>query len=154
VIDPGRVRVSREGRPAKHEEAITMQNARRRLLDRFIEQRTVLLSSFRRDGRPVGTPVNIAVEDDHAFVRSFDAAWKVKRMRRNPLVEVAPSTFAGKPQGPPTRFRARQLEGAEAAHAAELIEAKHPILQGILVPLGHRVKRVRTLHFELTPVTT
>jgi PPOX class probable F420-dependent enzyme len=129
-----------------------MRDARRRLLDRFVQQRTVLLSSFRRDGSPVGTAVNIAVEDDRAFVRSFDAAWKVKRMRRNPVVEVAPSTFGGKPQGPPTRFRARQLEGSEAAHAAELIEAKHPILQGVLVPLGHRLKRVRTLHFELTPL--
>lgn len=131
-----------------------MRRTNRDPLDRFAEQRTVLLSSFRRDGSAVGTPVNIAVEDDHAFVRSFDAAWKVKRMRRNPVVEVAPSTFGGKPQGPPTRFRARQLKGAEAAHAADLIEAKHPILQGILVPLGHRVKRVRTLHFELTPVGT
>ena len=86
------------------------------------------------------------------FIRSFDAAWKVKRMRRNPVVEVAPSTFCGKPKGPPSRFRARQLEGDEAAHAADLIETKHPILQGILVPLGHRLKRLRTLHFELTPL--
>src|SRR5262245_1544365 len=104
-------------RPPTQEEAITMRDGKRRLLDRLVRQRTVLLSSYRRDGTPVGTPVNIAVEDDHAFVRSFDAAWKVKRMRRNPVVEVAPSTFAGKPQGPSTRFRARQLEGAEAAHA-------------------------------------
>ena len=75
-----------------------MRRTNRDPLDRFAEQRTVLLSSFRRDGSPVGTPVNIAVEDDHAFVRSFDAAWKVKRMRRNPMVEVAPSTFGGKPR--------------------------------------------------------
>jgi len=128
-----------------------MRTRKQQQLDRFVEQRTVLLSSFRRDGTPVGTPVNIAVEGDHAFIRSFDAAWKVKRMRRNPVVDVSPSTFGGKPQGPPTRFRTRQLEGAEAAHAADLIESKHPILQGMIVPLGHRLKRVRTLHFELTP---
>ena len=135
-------------------EAIAMRTTNRDPLDRFAEQRTVLLSSYKRDGKRVGTPVNIAIENDHAYVRSFDAAWKVKRMRRNPVVEIAPSTFGGKPQGPPTRFRARKLEGAEAAHAADLIETKHPILQGILVPLGHRLKRVRTLHFELTPVGT
>jgi hypothetical protein len=40
----------------------------------------------------------------------------------------------------------------QAEHASELIEAKHPILQGLLVPLGHRLRRVRTLHFELTPI--
>jgi PPOX class probable F420-dependent enzyme len=131
-----------------------MRTRKQQQLDPFVEQRTVLLSSFRRDGTSVGTPVNIAVEDDHAFIRSFDAAWKVKRMRGNPVVEVAPSTFGGSPRGPATRFRARRLEGSEAAHAARLIEAKHPILQGILVPLGHRLKRVRTLYFELTPLGT
>lgn len=124
----------------------------RQMLEPFVTQRTVLLTSFRRDGTPVGTPVNIAVEGDRAFVRSFDAAWKVKRMGRNPEVEVAPSTFRGEPQGRAIRARARLLEGEEAEHASELIAAKHPILQGILVPLGHRLKRLRTLHFELTPI--
>jgi uncharacterized protein len=122
------------------------------VLEPFVEQRTVLLTSFRRDGTAVGTPVTIAVEGDHAFIRSFDEAWKVKRMARNPEVEVAPSTFRGEPQGPAIRARARLLDGAEAEHASELIEAKHPILQGLLVPLGHRLQRVRTLHFELTPI--
>jgi PPOX class probable F420-dependent enzyme len=124
----------------------------RRVLAPFVEQRTVLLTSFRRNGTPVGTPVNIAVEGDRAFIRSFDAAWKVRRMAANPEVEVAPSTFRGRPRGPAIRARARLLEGAEAEHASELIETKHPILQGLLVPLGHRLQRVRTLHFELTPV--
>ena len=124
----------------------------RQMLEPFVTQRTVLLTSFRRDGTPVGTPVNIAVEGDRAFIRSFDAAWKIKRMGRNPEVEVAPSTIRGEPQGPAIRARARLLEGEEAEHASELIESKHPILQGILVPLGHRLKRLRTLHFELTPI--
>jgi len=122
------------------------------VLQPFVEQRTVLLTSFRRDGTPVGTPVTIAVEGDHAFIRSFDAAWKVRRMARNPEVEVAPSTFRGEPRGPAIRARARLIDGPEAEHASELIEAKHPILQGLLVPLGHRLQRVRTLHFELTPI--
>ena len=125
---------------------------RTQVLEPFVEQRTVLLTSFRRDGTPVGTPVTIAVEGDHAFIRSFDAAWKVRRMARNPEVEVAPSTFRGEPQGPAIRARARLLDGAEAEHASELIVAKHPILQGLLVPLGHRLQRVRTLHFELAPI--
>ena len=124
------------------------------VLEPFVEQRTVLLTSFRRDSTPVGTPVTIAVEGDHAFIRSFDAAWKVKRMHRNPEVEVAPSTFKGAPQGPAIRARVRQLGGEEAERASELIEAKHPILQGILVPLGHRLKRFRTLHFELRPIAS
>jgi hypothetical protein len=31
--------------------------------------------------------VNIAVDGDRAFVRTFDTAWKLKRIRNNPVVE-------------------------------------------------------------------
>jgi uncharacterized protein len=55
-----------------------------RALDRFTKQKTVLLTTYRRDGTPVGTPVNIAVEGDHAFVRTWDTAWKFKRIRNTP----------------------------------------------------------------------
>lgn len=112
--------------------------------------RTVVLTSFRRDGRPVGTPVTIAVERDRAFVRTYDRAWKYRRMRRDPRVTVASSTLRGRPLGPAVAARARLLDGAEAAHAAELIARKHPVLQGIVVPAVHRLRGYRTVHFELT----
>jgi len=52
--------------------------------NQFVHQRTVLLTTYRRDGTPVGTPVNIVVDGDRAFVRTFDTAWKLKRIRNNP----------------------------------------------------------------------
>jgi hypothetical protein len=61
----------------------------------FARQRTVLLTTYRRNGTPVGTPVNIAVAADRAFVRTWDTTGKLKRIRNNPGVEVAPSTCAG-----------------------------------------------------------
>jgi uncharacterized protein len=118
----------------------------------FIHQRTILLTSYRRDGTPVGTPVSIAVAGDRAYVRTWDTAWKVKRMRRNPVVAIAPSTWRGKVTGPAVSARARLLTGEEAAHAARLLRQKHPLLHGVLVPLMHRLRRNRTVHFELTPL--
>ena len=56
----------------------------------FVRQKTVLLTSYRRDGRPVGTPVSIAVDGDRAVVRSFAKAWKTRRIGHNPRVTVAP----------------------------------------------------------------
>jgi predicted pyridoxine 5'-phosphate oxidase superfamily flavin-nucleotide-binding protein len=96
-------------------------------LEPFVHQKYVLLTTYRRDGTPVGTPVNIAVEGDRAFVRTWDTAWKVKRIRNNSEVEVAPSTLRGKPTGP-------------------------AILHGLLVPLVHRLRRNKTVHIELKPV--
>jgi uncharacterized protein len=118
--------------------------------ERFERQYTVLLTTFRRDGTPVGTPVNIAVEGDHAYVRTWSTAWKFKRLRNNPLVEVAPSTVRGTPTGPAIRARARILSGDESAHAGRLLSRKHPILHGVLVPLIHRLRGNTTMHIELT----
>lgn len=118
-------------------------------LAKFTKQKTVLLKTFKRDGTAVGTPVHIAVEGDHAFVRTYDAAWKAKRMRNNPRVEIAPSTFRGVPTGAALRGRVRLLDGDEAKHAAGMLARKHRIVHGFLVPLLHRMKRYKTLHYEL-----
>jgi PPOX class probable F420-dependent enzyme len=118
----------------------------------FVRQYAVRLTTYRRDGTPVGTPVNLAVEGDHAYFRTYDAAWKAKRLRRNSHVTVAPSTPGGKATGPAIPAHTRLLDGEEASHAAWLLARKHPILQGILVPLFHRLRHYQTLHFELTPL--
>jgi uncharacterized protein len=120
------------------------------VFDRFARQYTVLLTTFRRDGTSIGTPVNIAVEGDHAYIRTWDTAWKLRRVRNNPHVEVAPSTLRGTPTGPAISTRARILEGDESAHAAHLLAHKHPVLHGILVPLIHRLRGNTTMHIELT----
>ncbi len=113
-------------------------------------QRTVLLTTFRRDGTPVATPVNIAVAGEHAFFRTWDTAGKLKRIRNDPDVTITPSTVRGRPTGPPLRAQARILSGSESAAAASALARKHPLLHGILVPLIHRLRRNRTVHLELT----
>lgn len=122
------------------------------ILEPFVRQRTVLLTSYRRDGTPVGTPVHIAVAGERAFVRTWDATWKFKRMRNNPEVEIAPATLRGRPTGPAIHARARILSGAEADRAAQALARKYPLLQGVLVPLTHRLRHYRTVHIELTPL--
>lgn len=39
-------------------------------LEPFVRQTYVLLTTYRRDGTPVGTPVNITVDGHRAFVRT------------------------------------------------------------------------------------
>jgi len=110
----------------------------------------VLLTTLRRDGTPVRTPVSIAVEDDRAFIRSWDTAGKVKRIRNNPEVTIAPCTARGRPTGPAIPARARILTGEESARAGRLLAGKYPILHGLLVPLVHRLRGNTTTHIELT----
>ncbi|HEY6199655.1 MAG TPA: PPOX class F420-dependent oxidoreductase [Candidatus Binatia bacterium] len=118
-------------------------------LQRLANQRTVLLTTYRRDGRGVGTPVNIAVENGRAYVRTYESAWKLKRIRNNPDVEVAPSTARGKPTGPALRARARILSGDETERASRAINRKHPLLHGVFVPMFHRLRREKTVYLEI-----
>ncbi|MCW3063980.1 MAG: pyridoxamine 5-phosphate oxidase-related, FMN-binding protein [Solirubrobacterales bacterium] len=120
-------------------------------LQPFIHEKTVLLTTYKRDGTPVGTPVNLAVDGDVAYFRTWDTAWKARRLRHDPDVQLAPSTQGGKPTGPAIPARARLLDGEEAKNAGRLIGRKHPVLQRVLVPLFHRLTRKRTLHYEVTP---
>jgi uncharacterized protein len=113
--------------------------------------KTILLTTYKRDGTPVPTPVSIAFGDGRAFFRSFDKAWKTKRLRNNPRVEFAASTLRGRPTGPPVQARATLLDGAQARVAAKALARRHRVLQGILVPAAHRLLRYRTMHYELSP---
>jgi PPOX class probable F420-dependent enzyme len=122
------------------------------VLEPFVRQQTVLLTTYRRNGTPVGTPVHIAVDGDRAFVRTWDATGKLKRIRNTPEVEIAPSTFRGVPTGPAIRARARILNGNEAVAARRALTRKYPVMHGVLVPLVHRLRGNTTMHVELTPV--
>jgi uncharacterized protein len=113
--------------------------------------KTILLTTYKRDGTAVGTPVSIAFDGDRAFFRSYDKAWKTKRLRRDPRVLIAPATLRGKPTGPAIQARATLLEGEQARVAARALTRRQRVLQGVLVPTAHRLMRYHTMHYELAP---
>jgi uncharacterized protein len=120
--------------------------------DEYRSQRTVLLTTRKRDGTTVGTPVNIALgPDERAYFRTWSATGKAKRIRNFPQVWIAPCTPRGKATGPQRQATARLLSGPEAAAAARALTAKYPLLQGLLVPAFHRLTNKTTVHYELLP---
>jgi hypothetical protein len=110
----------------------------------------MLLTTYRRDDSPVGTPVNVAVGDGHAYFRTWNTSGKARRLARQPRVAAAPSTPRGTQTGRTVTGTARLLTGDEARAAAKLIDRKYPVVQRILVPTAHRLRRVKTVHYELT----
>jgi len=115
------------------------------------EAKTILLTTYKRDGTPVATPVSVAFDGERAFFRSYDKAWKTRRLRRNPAVQAAPATVRGRPTGPAIRARAILLDGEQGRVAARALARRHRVLQAILVPTAHRLMRYRTQHYELVP---
>jgi uncharacterized protein len=86
--------------------------------------RQAIVVTYRRSGEPMPTPINYAVSaDGKLYFRSEPPMGKMKRIRNNPRVLVVPCTFRGKPRGAAAEGIARELSGAEAERAFELIES-------------------------------
>jgi PPOX class probable F420-dependent enzyme len=109
----------------------------------------ILLTTFRRDGRAVPTPVHVVAAGDTAYFRTWNMAGKAKRLRHTPAVQIAPSTMRGRPLGPPIRAEAHLLHGEASARAARLLAGKHPFLHGRLIPWYHRRRGWTTQQYRL-----
>jgi uncharacterized protein len=96
----------------------------------------VLLTTFRRDGTPVPTPVWHVVVDGVVYASTGENVGKVKRIRRSPEVTISACTLRGRPIGPTFAARARILSGEEGRRTARLIRRRFP--SGHLV---HAVER-------------
>lgn len=89
-------------------------------------QKYVSLTTFRRSGVAVNTPVWFGERDGKLYVVTEKISGKSKRIRNNPSVRVAPCTIRGKITGPEFSGRARVLpEGDESSVARQIIRKKY-----------------------------
>ncbi|MGH3982943.1 MAG: pyridoxamine 5'-phosphate oxidase family protein [Pseudonocardiaceae bacterium] len=72
--------------------------------------RTALLTTFRRDAAPVGTPVSIAVTDGHAYFVTAADSGKARRLAHCTSVRLAPCTLGGAQIGAAVEGRARLVD--------------------------------------------
>ncbi len=109
-----------------------------------------LLVTFRRDGTPVPTPVWAAEADGRLYVRSERTAGKVKRLRNDPRLLVAPCTMRGKPLGNPFEATARMLSGAQEPLAERVLASRYGLGREIF-EWTMDVMRVDMGYLEITP---
>ena len=76
----------------------------------FAKERYISLTTFKRDGTPISTPVWVATDDGRRLlVLSGVKTWKVRRLRRDPNHLVAASNYRGKERGGRLPARARLI---------------------------------------------
>jgi uncharacterized protein len=109
------------------------------------------LTTFKRDGTPVATPVHVVVVDGRPCFRTWEPSGKWKRLRHTQRVLAAPATARGRVTAPPVPATARLLSGPDAARVARALARRHAVLHGLLIPVAHRVRGWRTVHYELLP---
>ena len=88
-------------------------------------QKYVSLTTFRKNGLGVKTPVWFAEENEKLLVMTRNDSGKYKRIRNNPQVKLAPCTMSGKITGPELVGVARVLPEAQWAAAKKALHRKY-----------------------------
>jgi PPOX class probable F420-dependent enzyme len=99
----------------------------------FRDQKYLSLETFRRNGEGVKTPVWFAADPrtelsgDGArlYIYTIGNTGKVKRIRNNPRVRIAPCTMRGELLGEGVDAIAEILTGEEAAYGMRLLNQKY-----------------------------
>jgi PPOX class probable F420-dependent enzyme len=88
-------------------------------------QKYISLTTFRKTGKAVPTPVWFGEHDGKLYVMTASRLGKAKRIGNNPKVTVAPCTIRGKVTGPEFNAIARILPSEEHTRARETINRKY-----------------------------
>ena len=114
-------------------------------LSQFAGEKYLNLETYRKDGTAVATPVWFAEDGGLLYIYSLADAGKVKRIRNNPRVRVAPCDMRGKLKGEWVDARARILQGDEAARGHRLLDEKYGLLKKIGNVFSKLKKRERVV---------
>jgi len=105
-------------------------------------ERYVALTTFRRDGRPVATPVWFATLADGRLAVVTDAeAGKRKRLRNDPRCTVAPCDVRGRVHGPAQDGTAEVVEDPERMREGLAALAARYGVQWWAFNAGRRLRR-------------
>jgi len=89
-------------------------------------EKYISLTTFKRDGTPVATPVWVVSDDGRRLlVWTGPETWKVKRIRRDPRVLVSASDFKGRTSGESYEGVARVLDIPQGSLVEPLLDRKY-----------------------------
>ena len=113
---------------------------------RLADERFVSLTTFRRSGQPVSTPVWVGRDGDALVVLTPSGSGKVKRLRHDPRVQVQPcGRFGAVADGatPVDGTAALQEQDADVRRARAVIRRTYPVESRLVLGLERVVERLR-----------
>jgi len=108
----------------------------------IVDSEYVLLTTFRKTGQPVATPVWIAPDGDTALVTTDADSGKVKRLRHTPRITLAPCDARGRtaPDAPVVEATAEiARDEATLARLDRALAAKYG-MKYRLIRAGRRIR--------------
>lgn len=112
-------------------------------LDSLGSAEYVLLTTFRKDGTAVATPVWVGKNGTELVAWTVREAGKVTRIRRNPDVLVSACDVRGRPSGEAATGTARVLDADATEQVRAVLATKYGI-RGRLVLAASKIRRGRS----------
>ncbi len=119
-------------------------------LDRLAGHKYLSLETFRKSGVGVRTPVWFAENNGELLLYTLADSGKVKRIRNNPRVRIAPSDMRGKLLGDWSEATARFLEAEEAHRANEALNRKYWLKR--LFDWSSKLRKTPRVYIAIRPI--
>jgi len=109
----------------------------------------ISLATYRRNGDKVPTPVWFILRDNHVFVRTDPISGKVKRIREDPKVAVAPCNMRGEPLGPYVEGVATLSEDDPSEELRKAFRSKYGLTLA-LSSLWSRLRKAKEISISIS----
>lgn len=119
--------------------------------DSFKQQQYMNLTTYRKNGQAMPTPVWFIEEGGRLYLMTQQNAGKVKRIRNNAGVLVGPSDARGKSLGPTMAGTARILADDQAARIEQLLNQKYGLFKRLFDFFGGLRGPVKRAYIEIAP---
>jgi PPOX class probable F420-dependent enzyme len=124
----------------------------------FAGQKYLDLETFKKNGDSVRTPVWFAADPSASldssgakiYAYTIGVSGKVKRIRNNPSVKIAPCDMRGRVLGEWVEARAEIISGEEATRGMQLLNKKYFPLKQLLAVFASFSRRERIV-FAIRP---
>ena len=91
----------------------------------FRDGKYISVETFKKNGTGVKTPVWYVLHDGKFYAYTEADSWKVKRIRNNPRVRIAPCDIRGNVKGDFVEGHAEIITGDEEKMANRLLDQKY-----------------------------
>jgi len=118
-------------------------------LSPLLNEKYINLETFRKSGEPVRTPVWFVVYQDQLCFNTEKDSGKVKRIRRNPAVNVAPCKINGELTGDWATGVARAMQGAEIEGVKKVYSKKYGFM-GVIFEFMGKFRRNQRQFYSIT----
>ena len=110
----------------------------------------LLLTTFRKSGQPVGTPIWFVQLDDGLYCKTGQATGKVKRIGHTPRVTLGPCDRRGRPEGPAVPATASLLPASRGPEIEAALNRRYGLFKKVIdLVLWVRGVRPAYLRMEL-----